>query len=148
MKKILIAATLCLSAITASAGGLKSVDMKANLRSDFGLGVGITTQLPLNFEFAPSLNYYFSGDNTFTIDADFRYRFELPRNFSIYPTVGLIYFHTKPDHHDGINKIGLNIGGGFSYDINSSWAVGAEVKYQYVNHWDDVYLTLGASYKF
>lgn len=124
------------------------MDMKANLRSDFGLGLGVTTELPLNFEFAPSLNYFFGDENALTIDADFRYRFELPKNFSIYPVVGLAYFHCNPDWHDAINKIGLNIGAGFSYDINAHWAVGAELKYQYVDDWDDAFLTLGASYKF
>lgn len=125
---------------------MKSLDMKANLRGDFGIGLGVTAQLPLKFEFAPSLNYYFNDGNTLTIDADFRYRFDLPRNFSIYPVAGLVYFHCNPHH--AINKIGLNIGAGFAYDINPSWAVGAELKYQYVDNWDDAYLNIGASYKF
>ena len=148
MKKFLVMMILGISAATASAGGLRSVDLKANLRSDFGLGVGITAELPMNFEFAPSLNYYFDDENVLTINADFRYRFDLPRNFSIYPVVGLVYFHCNPDWHDGINKIGLNIGAGFAYDINSHWAIGAELKYQYVDDWDDAYFNLGVSYKF
>lgn len=143
MKKFLLIAVLCISALSASAGGLRSVDMKANLRNDFGLGVGLTFQLPKNFEAAPSINFYFDDPHVLTIDGDFRYRFELPRNFSLYPVLGLVYFHA-----DDYNKVGVNIGGGFSYDINSHWAVGLELKYQYVDHWDDVYFTMGASYKF
>lgn len=143
MKKLLFSALLALSAVAAHAAGLKQLDMRANLRSDFGLGLGLTFQLPQNFEAAPTLNYYFNDVHTLTIDADFRYRFDLPRNFDIYPLAGLVYFHS-----DHVNKIGLNIGGGFSYNINSAWAIGLELKYQYVNHWDDLYLSLGAAYKF
>lgn len=147
MKKFLLIAVLCISTISAYASGLRSFDMRANLRSDLGLGIGLTFDLPKGFEAAPSLNYYFNGDNTLTIDGDFRYRFDLPRNFSIYPLAGILFFHTN--HHDhGCNKVGLNIGGGFGYDINSNWNIGLEVKYQYVNDWDDVYLSLGVSYLF
>ncbi|MBO8476531.1 MAG: porin family protein [Bacteroidetes bacterium] len=143
MKKLFLTAMLVIAAITAQAAGLRQLDMRANLRSDFGLGVGVTFQLPKNFEVAPTLNYYFNDVHTLTIDADFRYRFELPRNFDIYPLAGLVYFHC-----DDVNKIGLNIGGGFNYNINSSWAIGLELKYQYVDHWDDLYLSIGAAYKF
>lgn len=143
MKKLFITAILAISALSASAMGIRSLDMKANLREDFGLGLGMTFNLPAKFEFAPSLNYYFNSANTLTIDADFRYRFDLPRDFSLYPVLGPVYFHC-----DGYNKIGLNIGLGFNYNINDNWAVGAEAKYQYVNHWDDLYLTIGASYLF
>ena len=85
--------------------------MKANLRSDFGLGIGVT--------------------------------FQLPRNFSLYPILGPVFFHA-----DDYNKLGVDIGLGFAYDINSHWAIGAEGKYQYVDDWDDAYLSFCASYKF
>ena len=128
MKKLFLTAMLVIAAITAQAAGLRQLDI---------------FQLPKNFEVAPTLNYYFNDVHTLTIDADFRYRFELPRNFDIYPLAGLVYFHC-----DDVNKIGLNIGGGFNYNINSSWAIGLELKYQYVDHWDDLYLSIGAAYKF
>lgn len=90
-----------------------------------------------------SLNYYFNDSNTLTIDGDFRYRFELPRNFSLYPILGPVFFHAED-----YNKVGVDIGLGFAYDINSHWAIGAEGKYQYVDDWDDAYLSFCASYKF
>ena len=49
MKKFLLIAVLCISSISAYASGLRSVDMRANLRSDFGLGVGLTFDLPKGF---------------------------------------------------------------------------------------------------
>lgn len=143
MKKFFIATILAVAAVLPASAQVRSLDMKANLRSDFGLGIGVTFQLPRNFEFAPSLNYYFNDSNTLTIDGDFRYRFELPRNFSIYPILGPVFFHA-----DDYNKLGVDIGLGFAYDINSHWAIGAEGKYQYVDDWDDAYLSFCASYKF
>lgn len=79
MKKILLLVILSISAFAANAGGVRSLDLKANLRHDFGLGVGVTFQLPKNFEIAPSLNFYFNDGNMLTTDLDFRYRFELPK---------------------------------------------------------------------
>ena len=143
MKRFLLIVSLLVASVSASAMGFRSLDLKANLRSDFGVGVGMSFNLPANFKFAPSFNYYFDSGNAFTIDADFRYRFDLPKSFSIYPLAGPLYFHCK-DH----NNIGLNVGAGFSYDINDAWSVGAEAKYQYVNHFDDFYLSLGVSYLF
>lgn len=147
MKKFLIAAFVCCSAMSASAVGLRSLDMTANVRHDFGVGIGVTMQLPLDFEFAPAMNYFFSDDNVLTIEGDFRYRFGLPRNFSIYPLAGIAYMHADPGH--SVNKLGLNIGAGFSYDINSRWTAGAEMKYQYMDDdWDDAYFTAMISYSF
>ena len=116
MKKFFIATILAVAAVLPASAQVRSLDMKANLRSDFGLGIGVTFQLPRNFEFAPSLNYYFNDSNTL--------------------------------HADDYNKLGVDIGLGFAYDINSHWAIGAEGKYQYVDDWDDAYLSFCASYKF
>ena len=82
MKRFLLIVSLLVASVSASAMGFRSLDLKANLRSDFGLGVGMSFNLPANFEFAPSFNYYFDSGNAFTIDADFRYRFDLPKSFS------------------------------------------------------------------
>ena len=71
MKKFFIATILAVAAVLPASAQVRSLDMKANLRSDFGLGIGVTFQLPRNFEFAPSLNYYFNDSNTLTIDGDF-----------------------------------------------------------------------------
>ena len=133
MKKFFIATILAVAAVLPASAQVRSLDMKANLRSDFGLGIGVTFPL----------NYYFNDSNTLTIDGDFRYRFELPRNFSLYPILGPVFFHA-----DDYNKLGVDIGLGFAYDINSHWAIGAEGKYQYVDDWDDAYLSFCASYKF
>ena len=49
MKKFFIATILAVAAVLPASAQVRSLDMKANLRSDFGLGIGVTFQLPRNF---------------------------------------------------------------------------------------------------
>lgn len=146
MKKIFLTVMTCVMAMTASAQ-VKSVDFKANLRGDFGLGVGITTALNEKIDFAPSFNYYFNdGHDSFTIDGDFHYNFPLGNSFSAYPMVGAVLFHAKD-----FTKFGLNAGAGLNYDVNGKIGVFAEAKYQFLfdaKGADDTFLTLGVHYSF
>ena len=83
MKKLFLMAVMCVMTMSAMAQ-IKSVDVKANLRGDFGLGVGITMPILENIDFAPNFNYYFSDGTVFTIDGDFHYNFELDQNWSVF----------------------------------------------------------------
>ena len=137
MKKIF--ATLVLCAMTlASSAQVKSIDIKGNLRSDFGVGVGITANITNNFELSPSFNYYFTDDNFFHIDADFHYNFGLGNNFTLYPIVGATYYHAED-----FNKFGVDLGAGIKYDFTSRIAGFVEGKYQWVDGDDDSYFSLG-----
>lgn len=148
MKKIILMTIMCIMTLSAMAQ-IKSVDVKGNLRGDFGLGVGVTMPLQENIDFSPSFNYYFSEGVTYTIDADLHYNFNLEQGWSVYPLVGLLWFHHAPKMGEGdINKIGANIGGGARYNIDSQWAVLAEAKYQWVSNFNETFFSIGVSYKF
>lgn len=153
MKKLFLVALMCVMTVSAMAQ-IKSVDVKANLRGDFGLGAGITMPILPSIDFSPSFNYYFAdGGTMFTVDADFHYNFDLGQNWSFYPLAGLSWFHVGTDNIGDIkgedyNKIGVNIGCGVRYDINEKWAAIAEAKYQWVDGWDDTFFSLGVNYKF
>ena len=125
MKKLFMVALLCTMTVSAMAQ-IKSVDVKANLRGDFGIGAGITMPVLESIDFAPTFNYYFAG---------------------------LLWFHNGVDgigeaKGEDYNKIGVNIGVGARYDINDRWAAIAEAKYQWVDGWDDTFFSLGVNYKF
>ena len=90
MKKIILMTVMCVMTLSAMAQ-IKSVDVKGNLRGDFGLGVGITMPILENIDFAPNFNYYFTDGTVFTIDADFHYNFDLDQNWTLYPMIGLKY---------------------------------------------------------
>ena len=153
MKKLFMVALVCTMTVSAMAQ-IKSVDVKANLRGDFGIGAGITMPVLESIDFAPTFNYYFAdGCNMFTVDADFHYNFELDQTWTIYPMAGLLWFHNGVDgigeaKGEDYNKLGVNIGVGARYDINDRWAAIAEAKYQWVDGWDDTFFSLGVNYKF
>jgi len=147
MKKIFLMAMMCIVSMTAFAQ-IKSVEVKGNLRGDFGIGAGITMPLMSKIDFAPNFNYYFTDGTVFTLDGDFHYNFDLNEEWTLYPLVGLAWFHASAEIGDDYNKLGVNLGGGARYNINSQWAAFVEAKYQWVNDFDDSFFTLGVSYKF
>lgn len=147
MKKILLMAVMCVMTMSAMAQ-IKSFEVKGNLRGDFGLDAGFTMPVMENIDFAPNFNYYFADETVFTLDADFHYNFELEQNWTVYPMVGLLWFHAASEIGDDYNKIGVNLGVGARYDLDSRWGIFAEAKYQWVSDFDDSFFTLGVSYRF
>ena len=153
MKKIFLSALMCIVAMSASAQiDFKSVDVKASLRHDFGLGVGTTIGLSEFFDIAPSLNAFFAdGANTcFSIDADFHYNIDLGNEFHLFPLAGPALYHYGWDG-GSVTKLGLNLGCGLDYDLDYNWTVFGEAKYQFLlnsNGFDDTFLSLGVKYRF
>lgn len=141
MKKIFVTLMLCVMTIAASAQ-VKSVDVKADLRGDFGLGAGVTLGLADKIDLAPRFNYYFAdgGSNLFTIDGDFHYNFNVADKFDVYPIAGLVYLHATD-----FNKLGVNLGVGGKYQIKDNLGLFIEAKYQWVDGWDDTYFSLGVN---
>ena len=144
MKKIFAVLVLCATTLASSAQ-VKSIDIKGDLRSDFGVGVGITADLTKNFEVAPSFNYYFTDNNLFHIDVDFHYNIGLGSNFTLYPIVGATYYHADApvEGVDAYNEFGVDLGAGLKYDFTSRIAGFVEGKYQWVDGADDSYFSLG-----
>ena len=143
MKKIIISMMLALVAVTASAQ-IKTVDIKGSLRSDFGLGIGITGDLSNKIEFSPSFNYYFIEDCTcFQLEADFHYNIPLGSGFKFYPIVGIGLDYAKPKECDGETNLLVNLGAGINYKFSSNVTGFVEGKYQWIDGGDDSYFSLG-----
>ena len=85
MKKIMMLVVVCLMTLGASAQMIRTFDVKANLRSDFGFGFGMTVNLMTpHLDLAPSYNYYFrNGKNAWHLDADLHYNFDIAPQSSI-----------------------------------------------------------------
>ena len=138
MKKIFATLALCVMTLAASAQ-VKSIDIKGDLRHDFGLGVGATFGIVDKIDLAPSFNWYFpEHGHMFTVDADFHYNIDLGKDFTFYPILGAVYFHAED-----YNKLGVNIGAGIKYDLNEKIDLFVDGKYQWVDGWDDTYISLG-----
>lgn len=154
MKKVILSLMLSLVAMVVSAQ-VKSVDVKGDLRGDFGLGAGVTMGVVNKIDFSPRINYYFAGKGAtvFTVDADFHYNFNVAKDWTVYPILGLVYYHCSWDTikdgegklSDSLNKIGCNIGCGAQYKLTNNLGVFVEGKYQYVNGADDTYFSVGVN---
>ena len=112
-----------------------------------------------------------------TIGVNAHYIFNVANKISVYPLVGLGYAHCKAtaigipdlDENDwgGIanwetdiddygtkeesgsaNKFFFNVGVGAEYAINDKISIGAEIKYQYIENFNRLPISLGVAYKF
>lgn len=151
MKKTVISMLLCIMTIAASAQ-IKSVDIKGDLRGDFGIGAGVTMGIVNKIDLSPRFNYYFTGKGStvWTIDADFHYNINVAQGWKVYPILGLAYYHWSVDVDqanlsESSGKLGCNLGCGVKYDIKDNIGVFVEGKYQYIDGYDDSYFSVGVN---
>lgn len=145
MKKVLFIIVVCLTtSLGASAQMIRTLDVKANLRSDFGFGIGTTINIVgSHFDIVPSYNYYFRSDkNAWHVDADIHYNFDIAPQFELFPLIGVSYVYCDKGY------IGTNLGAGLTYNFAKEWALKTELKYQFVKHWDDLFFSIGFAYRF
>ena len=96
-----------------------------------------------------SFDYFLKKDGVTFWDANLNlhYLFNLSEKAKVYPLAGITYGHTSYDSaSDG--KIGFNAGGGIQYDLSDNLFVNAEVRYQYIDHFDQLVIGVGLGYKF
>ena len=148
MKKLFL--TLLMLVLTTGAfAQVKSIDLKACLRGDFGLGVGTTIGLGSEVDIAPSINFILGKPFCFSVDADFHYNIGLGERFNLYPLAGPTLFHFGGDK--SVTKVGINLGAGLDFALSPSWALFAEGKYQFLFNaggYDKAFLAIGAKYRF
>ncbi|MFR5269832.1 MAG: outer membrane beta-barrel protein [Hoylesella buccalis] len=97
---------------------------------------------------------------------DVHYLFPLGNNIKVYPLAGLTYLRGSVDgftqtvntpdgnitvgnnesYSDG--NLGLNLGGGFQYDLTDKLALNAEVKFQIIKNTNQGVISAGLAYKF
>lgn len=148
MKKIIISFLLCVVSLTASAQ-IKSLDLKGSLRSDLGLGAGLTFGVLEYVDFAPSFTYFFLSDGTaFSIDGDFHYNVVVNDRIELFPVLGASVYHRNYGHKADKTKFGLNAGAGIRYYLTDQVSLIGEAKYQFLfggDGLDDPILNVGIS---
>ena len=55
---------------------------------------------------------------------------------------------TDLEESSSASKFGVNLGAGVQYDVNETWAVNFEVKYQLISDFNQAVFGLGVAYKF
>ena len=103
-------------------GGGTAIEAKAN----FGVSDVISI--------SPSVDYYLV-DSAYSytiigINVDGHYNFEVGDGFVAYPLVGLNYLMISGDGYTYNSGIGINVGGGASYEISDSMKLYGELKYR------------------
>jgi outer membrane protein X len=104
----------------------------------------------------PSLNYSFenNGVDQFDINANAHYLFPMASNVRIYPLAGLTFARWSfPQLIGGkfsndATRLGINFGGGAEMDITDKLMLNFELKYQFVNDFDQAIFNFGIAYMF
>ncbi len=106
-------------------------DFGVHARKDFVLGG------KPQFEAALQGGLYNQNKWTGRFDADFHYVFRSSSTFRFYPLIGVDWAVQNEN-----NRAGVNLGGGFTIDMNSETRLFAEGKYV-TGDWDGYGFTLG-----
>ena len=165
MKKFMLA--LCLSLVSLGTFAQEYYDDSAaagdwavglNIPMTFGdgthLGFGPKIQYYAThaLRLEASFDYYLEANDRIDWDLNFNLHYLIPVKYgiSIYPVVGMTFLHrhwTVGETKDSGN-LGLNIGAGAQYDVNSNIFVNYELKYQYVNDHDRANMCVGIGFRF
>ena len=92
----------------------------------------------------------------FDINANIHYLFPIASNISLYPLAGFTYTNWHLDlgkagdydvsESDG--KFGVNLGAGMEFDLDKSWSLNFDIKYQLISDLDQAVFNLGVAYNF
>lgn len=140
-----------------------------------GLGVKFSYGITDPWRVAASFDYGFKTGkdiSSWDLNFDAHYQFYFGKGFRVYPLAGLTFLNYTwkmdktmyniykakaiekgekvPDRpKDKTFCVGMNLGGGFQYDINDQWAVYSEIKGQLVSKDGSRFVwSVGGSYKF
>lgn len=172
MRKLFLTAVIALLSIGAFAqegqaylGGQLAypTDIKSlgiGVKGGYGITDAIRTQA--------TFDYFLKKDNVscWDLNLDVHYLFPLGDNIKVYPLAGLTYLRCSVDgftqtvstpagsitvgsnesYSDG--NLGVNLGGGFQYDLTEKLALNAEVKFQIIKNNNQGVISAGLAYKF
>ena len=122
----------------------------------FGIGVKYQYNITDNIRLEPSMNYSFenNGVDQFDINANAHYLFPMASNVRVYPLAGLTFARWSfPQLIGGkfsndATRLGINFGGGAEMDITDKLMLNFELKYQFVNDFDQAIFNFGIAYMF
>ena len=141
MKKIIIAACMALLGCGSvfAQQGKQAIGGNLSYGTEIeSVGIGLKYQYNITdqIRIEPSMNYFFKNDglSMFDINANIHYLFPIASNVSLYPL------------SDG--KFGVNLGAGMEFDLDKSWSLNFDIKYQLISDLDQAVFNLGVAYNF
>ena len=177
MKKVLLTIVLCAMALVGYAqkgemmAGAQFILGAGQGITTPGLGAKFSYSITDPWRLAASANYGFKnkGISTWDVNVDAHYQFFFGKGMRAYPLAGftVMGYHygitpeegfygdydmgdSKATHYSANSTcVGVNLGGGFQYDINNAWAVYTEMKGQLVSkHGSRFVWSIGGAYRF
>ena len=121
-----------------------------------GIGIDFHYYITNNFRIAPSFTHYLQIKNKsmWNIDGDIHYVIPIGTQFSLYPLAGIHFSEWKnmktSSEASDVNvynqRLGLNAGLGFQYDLSYKTRATFEVKYQSMKDYSQVAFMLGVGF--
>lgn len=161
MKKLFLAMLIAFVSIGAFAQENKvSVGAQLSYGSDHErVGLGIKGQYGLidNIRLEAAFNYFFKQNNVSLYDLNVNVHYVIPINekFSVYPLAGLTYMKVSASvKEEGLklsvsdSRLGVNLGVGAQYQLDSNWAIAGELKYQIIKDMSQLVPSIGVVYTF
>jgi len=158
MKKLCFLAVMLLISLTTvfAQQGEKSIGVNLGYGSEIEslkLGVNFKYNFSDQFRVAPSFDYFFEKNHVtlWGINADANYLFNVADGINVYPLAGLALIGAS---YSGIlgnssdTELGINLGGGVDFRLTDEVDFNIEAKYQILDHWDQLVLSFGISYRF
>ena len=146
--------------------GKKAIGLNVGYGTDFiknlSVGVKFNYNFTDQFQLSPSFNYYLPKDgfSVFVFDADLHYLFDVASKLVVYPLAGVnfsswnnVFSFSDDDYPDdggssSDKHIGLNLGGGFGYELSDNLIFGLELKYWIISNFNQLVPSVNLMYKF
>jgi outer membrane scaffolding protein for murein synthesis (MipA/OmpV family) len=132
MKKVLV--------VLVAVFGFSTMQAQMDVGAGVSIGGGTAIEAKANFavsdqiSISPSVDYYLIDSaysyTMFGINVDGHYNFEVGDGFVAYPLVGLNYLMISGDGFTFASGVGINVGGGATYEISDSMKLYGELKYR------------------
>ena len=170
MKKLFMVAIILMVGVSTAMAqkDVKAVGVNVNYGTEISnIGFGAKFQYGITdvIRIEPSFNYFLDKEDKSLWDASINahYLLNVAENIKFYPLAGLGYGKVKmeawsvdmngdgkPEDSESMNngEFIVNLGVGTEYQLNDKWAVGAEIKYQIINNFNQLVAGVGLTYKF
>lgn len=112
--------------------------------TNFGIGAKFQYNITNPIRLEADVDYWMKnkGVDVFDISVNAHYLFNIGEKLKVYPLVGVGYANCSK------SKVLINAGAGVEYPITEKLSVGAEIKYQYMEHFGRLPISIGVAYKF
>lgn len=152
---------LSLGAAPVMESGVKATNFGLSARYQYGFTDALRGEAILGYDFKDK------GISLFTAGVNAHYLFNVGEKLKVYPIVGLgyarlsgfvemedvddSYINTNDDDIEVSSSIGkfyYNVGAGVQYPLTDRLAANLEVKYQGIDHFNRLPISIGVTYKF